>query len=55
MKITQIVYNLIMLFLFTQTAFSQNSLIGIDEQNKDIGSVEHIYKVIPIHLRKLRS
>lgn len=34
-----------MLFLFTQTAFSQNSLIGIDEQNKDIGSVEHIYKV----------
>lgn len=45
MKITQIVYNLIMLFLFTQTAFSQNSLIGIDEQNKDIGSVEHIYKV----------
>jgi len=45
LKITQIVYNLIMLFLFTQTAFSQNSLIGIDEQNKDIGSVEHIYKV----------
>lgn len=34
-----------MLFLFTQMAFSQNSLIGIDEQNKDIGSVEHIYKV----------
>lgn len=34
-----------MLFLFTQNAFSQNSLIGIDEQNKDIGSVEHIYKV----------
>lgn len=45
MKITQIVNNLIMLFLFTQNAFSQNSLIGIDEQNKDIGSVEHIYKV----------
>lgn len=45
MKIKQVVYNLIILFLVTQTAISQNSLIGIDEQTKDIGSVDHIYKV----------
>ena len=45
MKNSRIVSNLILFLLFTQMALSQNSLISIDEQNKDIGSVEHIYKV----------
>jgi Mg-chelatase subunit ChlD len=45
LKIKQFLYNLIILFSITQTALSQNSLIGIDEQSKDIGSVDHIYKV----------
>lgn len=40
-------YKLIFIFIFCTLSqlFSQNSLIGIDEQNKDIGTQEQIYKV----------
>lgn len=40
-------YKLILIFIFCSLnqLFSQNSLIGIDEQNKDIGTQEQIYKV----------
>lgn len=35
----------IIFVLFDVSLFSQNTLIGIDEQNQDIGSQENIYKV----------
>ncbi len=38
-------YFLIFLIFIINPLFSQNSLIGIDEQNKDIGTQENIYKV----------
>lgn len=40
-------YKLILIFIFCSLnqLFSQNSLIGIDELNKDIGTQEQIYKV----------
>jgi len=36
---------LLCLILFTTTLLSQNSLIAVDEKNKDIGAQENIYKV----------
>ncbi len=38
-------YFLIFFIFLINPLFSQNSLIGVDEQNKDIGTQENIYKV----------
>ena len=40
----KLLYSIFFICLYS-LAFSQNSLIGIDEQNKDIGLQENIYKV----------
>ncbi len=37
--------NTLILFFFLNTLFSQNSLIYVDEENKDIGIQENIYKI----------
>lgn len=38
-------YICIFFICFCKLIFSQNNLIGIDEQHQDIGSQENIYKI----------
>ncbi len=45
MKKISFIYLLIVFLFIANKHFAQNSLVGIDEQNKDIGTVEQIYKV----------
>ncbi len=45
MKKIRFTYLLIVALFIATKQFAQNSLVGIDEQTKDIGTVEQIYKV----------